>query len=232
LTASTIHFTIVGGEHDDFWSNAERRTAMITTTGRASPRDFQVELEKLARTIEGGPQPACALAMRSFLTALKYEDPTLIRAAINEAASTLANAAAAEIVRQHAVAERVKRDVRGAMDQIVDSPANDFDGLGRTLEFVFDRVLTTLKALRDEWVQVLLDSDCDVANVDTLDADISELQTMKQQVLGDWPWSDEPLPPVDWGMVARSRAIIANGGGEPIEDLIRRLENNDLHICM
>jgi hypothetical protein len=200
---------------------------MPTATGRGSPVGHQEELERLARAFDASHLPAVTQAMRAVLTAMDYNDPALLQSSMNEAGLALADAIGEEILRQHKWVALARDVCRGTMRDLTCVPAENFDETGRSLESFLDNLLRHFAELRDQRVSLLLDRGYEVRNADCLARDIEDLQALKTETLGDWPWSweDRP-PPLNREMVERSRATIALGGGEPIEDLIRRLRGN------
>lgn len=52
-----------------------------------------------------------------------------------------------------------------------------------------------------------------------------EVARLAEALEDNWPWADRPLPRVDNNLVAESRAAIARGEVQDIEDVIRELES-------
>jgi hypothetical protein len=57
-----------------------------------------------------------------------------------------------------------------------------------------------------------------------LEAALAELQRMQATILGNWPWSDRPVPDFDPAKVAEAKAEIDRGEHEDLEDMIRELQ--------
>jgi hypothetical protein len=103
-------------------------------------------------------------------------------------------------------------------------PLENVDSVGKEIESRLDRTIHKLVELRDGPVKLLTERAYDIPNAPQLERDIADLQLLKKNILENWPWSTNELPPVDWEMADASMAALARGEkGEPIEDLIRRL---------
>lgn len=131
-------------------------------------------------------------------------------------ARALFGAATAEGVQDRFGWPRKAREAyQWKMASIEDQAAVSFDELGREVEAGFDQMLNALTNLCGETVE-----GSDEAR---LRAEIDDVREFKESVLKMWPWTYRPKSPIDWQMVAESRAAFARGEGIPIEDLIREL---------
>jgi hypothetical protein len=88
---------------------------------------------------------------------------------------------------------------------------------------VFDRLIASMDQLKARWVELARENGIEVRRTGELDAAAAELADLRKEILDTWPWSSKALPPADRGMIERSRAAIARGEGEPVEDVIRRI---------
>jgi len=141
----------------------------------------------------------------------------------------------------NAALESLRETVQEAIEQQIDWPQaarlhtagileslervseGEFDAVGREMAAGFDQSIADLVTLRDGPVSLLMQHGHALENVDRLHETIRELESLKAEVLADWPWSEGLRLPVDRSMVDESRAAILRGEGEPVEELIRRL---------
>jgi hypothetical protein len=114
---------------------------------------------------------------------------------------------------------------RGLLQVLQGCPAEDYDDLGRELERRLSTLIQILTGLRQP-VRVLREQGYEIKNAAQLEQDIEALESLKKQILQDWPWSTQDLPPVDRKMVVESRAAMVRKDGEPIQELIRGLESD------
>jgi hypothetical protein len=197
----------------------------MPNTSHATRDKLREEIERLAGLYDAGIPQAFAQAMQSFLTAMDYNDPTLMRSHLNAALEAMRQVVYEAVQKRLGLPQRVKETCRKIRDLMKGCPCEDWDELGQALESRFDETLKVLTDLRDGSVKSLREHGYEVGNAAQLDRAAEELQQLKSGMLDDWPWSDRKLPPVDRQMVAASRAAIKRGEGEQIEDLIRRLSD-------
>ncbi len=191
---------------------------------RALKNHLIVEIDELAVRGDDSLPQAFLGAMQSFFAALETKGDSLPRASLAAATTEFAAAVESAVRNQlgwpahaRAVCKRIRELLRGSVSE-------NWDEIGSELEARFDDRLRVLTSLRDGSVKLLHSHGIAVASAAQLDADLADIVGLKKEMLDDWPWSTNELPPVDWDMVEASKAELANGGtGEPIEDLIRRL---------
>jgi len=161
-------------------------------------------------------------AMRGLLAGIDYRDPAVVGSHWQALREAIADTADAEIEKHLRWVQRA-RQLGETVRSLDASPGEEFDRLGRTLEVVFDKLIEAMSRLKDRWVKLARESGMEVPRAGELDAAASDLATLRQEILGTWPWSSDGLPPVDRGMIERSRAAIARGEGEPVQDVIRQI---------
>jgi hypothetical protein len=199
---------------------------MASTAGHTTQDEMREEIERLASLQDASVPQAFTQAVQSFLTAMDYNDSTLMRSHLNTALEAMQQVLYEVVQKRLALPQRAKEACRKIRDLMMGRVGEDWDELGRALEQRFNETLKVLTDLRDGAVKLLQQHGHEVENAAQLDRAIEALKELKRGVLDDWPWSDRDLPPVDWDMVDASRAARQRGEGEPIEDLIRRLGGN------
>ncbi len=198
--------------------------AVPNTVGHTTLDRLREELGRIIGQFDPGVPRAFAQAMKALLTAMEYQDPTLVRSSLEEVLESLRDVTREAIEKRLGWPELSRRACRKIREAMKGFPQENFDELGEGIESQFDRMLEILTDLRDGPVKMLQDKGYEVENAVQLERDIRELQELKQGMLENWPWSSQSLPPVDREMVARSKAAIARGEtGESLEELIRRL---------
>jgi len=162
-------------------------------------------------------------SMRAFLTAMDYQDPVLIRSHLNSACEMLAETIEAKIQDRRGWPQVAEESCNKILAEVEGHPLENVDDIGKKIESLFDQMIGRLTELRDQWVVPLKDRGIEIESAPVLEELIRELRSMKTIKLKDWPWSKLPLPLVNRKMIEASRASLARGEGERIEDLIRRL---------
>jgi hypothetical protein len=195
----------------------------MPNASHATRDKLREEIERLAGLHDASIPQSFTQAMQSFLTAMDYNDSTLMRSHLNAALEAMQQVVFEAVQKRLGLSRGARETCRKIRDLMKGCAYEDWDELGRSLESRFDETLKVLTDLRDGPVKSLRDHGYEVGNAAQLDRAVEELQELKSGMLDDWPWSDRELPPVDRQMVAASRAAIKRGEGERIEDLIRRL---------
>jgi hypothetical protein len=196
----------------------ERAMPMNTTRRPKCDEAFQAELERVAETLRG-IVPAFSQALTGLVDAFNYGDKAVVQSHMQAALAALKDFMEDKItvLQRHSLSAlwaTIKENLKG-------EACEDYDGLGKWLETRLKDRIEILQSFRDT-AEMLKVRDYEVEGAAHLDQELDELQELKS-ALGRWPWSSRQLPPVDRKMVAESRASIARGEGEPIEQLIRRL---------
>lgn len=195
---------------------------MPSTVGHGAPEDLRQVLDFLAQNIPADTQPALVDAMRGLLAGIDYRDPAIVGSHWQALREAIGATADAEIERHLRWAQQA-RQLSDSIRAIDGSPGEEFDRLGRTVGLVFDRLIASMDQLKARWVELARENGIEVRRTGELDAAAAELADLRKEILDTWPWSSKALPPADRGMIERSRAAIARGEGEPVEDVIRRI---------
>lgn len=198
---------------------------MPATIDRQTARDrMRTELVKVVGELDADVPAGFTRAVRSFLTALEYDDPALVRSHLHAALEALVGVTDEAVRRRLGWPERIEAPCRALRELAEQAEPGQFDDLGRETAARFDRMIAALTDLRDGPVKLLLDHGYEVGAADQLDRDVRALMRLKEDTLGNWPWSVAALPPLDRQMLAESRAAFQRGEpGEPVEELIGRL---------
>jgi hypothetical protein len=196
---------------------------MPETSCRTRLDELRAEIETLLARFDWSVSPAFGEAIQAFLTAMDYEDPTLMRSHLATALEALRDLTHDSIRKRLGWPIRVKEAWGRIWERLKECPSESYDEVGREMDSALGQLLKSLTDLRDGAVQMLREHGYEVDNATALESDIEELKSIKDGILESWPWSDRALPPVNRDMVAASRAAIARHEGESIEDLIHRL---------
>ena len=196
---------------------------MPHTASKVTHDSLRAEIEGLVGQFDASIPQSLTQALQSCLTARDYHDIILLRSHLIAALASLQKVVYEAVQKRLGWPQQAREACQRIFDLIKGCPVENWDDVGKALESRFEETLKILADLRDGAVKSLQEHEYDVDNADQLERDIEELQKLKKSVLENWPWSNQALPPVDRGMVARSRAAIVRGEGESIDDLIRRL---------
>lgn len=193
---------------------------MAGTAGAVN--ELRHELDALVEAVPAGTPPGLAEAVRGLMAAIDYNDPALIRSHWETMREAVVTTADAEIDRLLVRAERTKVlcDRVRALDA---APVEEYDRLGRALEQLFAGLGGSIDRLRATWIDLARKYGANVSKAAALDDADREIQILQERTLRNWPWSSGGLPPVDRGMVNRSREARARGEGFSIEEAIRRV---------
>lgn len=188
-------------------------------------RAFRRKMDDL-RVRAGGQGTSFFDAMEKVLTAASYQDDTLMRAALEEANTTLVASVeqAVEDSTAHSSSLRqLIQDFTRDLEGTVVEPDEQFDELGHLISQIVTGASQALRELRDGAVATVSKHDLVVPNAATLDEHIAYWEAVKANLVDCWPWTDAPLPPADREMIAASRAALQRGErGESLEAVIER----------
>lgn len=186
--------------------------------------ELREPIERLAGRCDPNIPTSIMNATQSFLTALEYEDVTLMRSSLETALLEMAQVMNEEIQKRLGWPIHSREALRSVWEVIQGHPLENWDELGSNIDARFDDMLKVLVDLRDGPVQLFQHHGYDIESAEQLESDIKELQDLKKGILEEWPWSNRELPPVDQEMLNASLAALKSGEkGECIEDLITRL---------
>jgi hypothetical protein len=204
-----------------FVASAVEDMAMSASATRIRLQEL---IDRLSGQMDASIPSSVNEALQSLVSAVDYKDVALLQAAIHETLTALQESIEQAVQRRLGWPRQVKANCRRVIELIKGCPSENWDEAGTHLEARFSGMLKDLTELRDGPVKFLQEHGYPIGNAGQLDSDIGELRELKQGVLGDWPWSNKPLPPVDWEMARKAMADMKKGKpGEPLEDLIRRL---------
>jgi hypothetical protein len=197
---------------------------MRQTADHAMRAELREQVERLVGRCDPSMPTSIVSAMQSFLTAMEYDDATLMRSSFETAFLDMAKAMNDSIQKRLRWPEQCRGALRRIWEQIKGHPLEDWDDVGATIESRFNELLKVLVDLRDGLVKLLQQHGYGVENAPQLDSDIKELEELRKRTLETWPWSNRELPAVDQEMLNASLAALKRGEkGERIEDLIARL---------
>jgi hypothetical protein len=197
---------------------------MPNTTSRSGRDQVRVMLERFTGQADPSVPPSLVEATQGFLTAMEYQDVTLMRSHLETAMAAFQKSIDQAVQNRLGSTGRAKEICDKVMEDITNQPCENWDEIGRELESYLSGQIKHLVDLRDGAVKLLQDRNYEILSAPQLERDIRKLQALKNETLGNWPWSSQQLPPVDRRMVAESRAAIQAGEIEQKEQLIRRLQ--------
>ena len=195
---------------------------MPSAVRHGSLDELRQRLEFVLDNFPADRHPALAEATRGLMAGIDYRDQALMGShwqAMREAIADTAN----EEIERHVQWANLIRKLCEKVRSVDGSPGEEFDRLGTTVEAVFDKLFGSIARLKDQWVALARECGMDVAKEAELEATVQELTALRASLFESWPWTSRGLPLVDRAMVGRSRAAVARGEGEPVEDVIRRL---------
>lgn len=154
------------------------------------------ELRMLVGEMDTGISADFTQAMRSFLTAMDYEDDALMRSHLNAALHSLVEVTNGAVRRRLGWPQRIELSCRrlSELAEQAEQPG-EFDEQGREIVSRFDRMIASLTDLRDGTVKLLLDHGYEIEAVSRLEEDIEALIQLKEATLNNWPWSDAQRTP-------------------------------------
>lgn len=168
-------------------------------------------------------------ALEGFLIAAEYKDVTLMQSHLAAARMAINDYIAKSIEEMLNVSADVRSDFQEAINLLEGSPIvpdSDFDDTGRDVSDIVQDELSTLTTFRDGALAMFKRYGVEADNEAMLHEEISRWQSIKENIVDCWPWTNAPLPPVDRQMVAESRLAHQRGErAENIDDLIERLKS-------
>jgi hypothetical protein len=106
----------------------------------------------------------------------------------------------------------------------VQATDEELSEVGNRLRHTYGRWAALLSRLRAGSEQLAAEGHS-LTSTPTLDLASAEVQLLTESLEKDWPWPDRPLPAIDQTQINESRAAVARGEVQDIEDLIRDLQN-------
>jgi hypothetical protein len=162
-------------------------------------------------------------ALNSMITAINYNDDVLFESGLNKVFQAVASAVETGIAKRVNSVEKIRGSMPKFWDAIEHCSPESLQYIGEWIQSSYDEFSKKMIGLRDFLIKNLRDRGYEVRNANQLNWVIQELHSLKAEILKDWPWEDQSLPPVDREMVARSRT---SKSGVRIEELIHSLESN------
>jgi hypothetical protein len=200
---------------------------LMSVETKSNIQHHRRQIEKSLRKLEGLSIPvSVAEPLRSFLTALDYEDVTMMRVHLETARDSLRESISVSI-------EEILVQTQILFDEIEESlepvkaepfePDEESDKLGQSLSRVIDQCLELLTEYWNGSVNIVQNAGLEIPNAILLENEIKKWHTMNEKTIGIWPWSYRELPPVDRKMVQESREAFKKGEGRLLKDVIREL---------
>ena len=168
------------------------------------------ELEAIAKQ---GVSPLLSDAVQSVLTAIDYEDETLLESSFASLLNCLTEVARDLIGREISASENAKNVIRIYWRDSIDlTVSENFDEVKNAIESLIDRRIASMMEIRDKLVARLNKKDHPIANAPQLDEAIVDLRKFRESILKDWPSPEsQPFLPVDRKAIAEAREAIARG---------------------
>jgi len=186
------------------------------------------ELGRLVASLEeSGPQPV-AESIQSMMAAVQYGDIVLAESALEATREAFRKEVTQTVGAQLMWASEIRTFVQEMFSRIGDrtplEPDERLDKLGEATEAIHRFAVDRLQDILTRSGEIMKSLGIDL--IDSLYAEMKFWDDFKINVLGTWPWSNQPPLPVDREMVAASQAAIERGEGIPLEDLIRSYSGN------
>jgi len=98
----------------------------------------------------------------------------------------------------------------------------DLELLGKFVDGFFTRAIRLFVQVIDNATQIERETKHSIAGLDSLKRVTAYLEALHKRIMANWPWQDQPWPPLDKAMQQRSRSLV-DGPGEDVEDIVKRL---------
>lgn len=182
-------------------------------------------LEKISGLIRtyGSHLPRLTEALKSLLTAIEYQDDTLIRSSLNVVLEFLKDEIEGVIEKKVGSARIIRNMWLKIKNEIEGHPRENWDDLGNQIKSIFRNVLDPLVELNRDLIPRLQKQECEIENAFHLENEVNDLQLLEKEILGNWPWSGHESIKTDRAMVAESMSAIKRGESNRIQDIIRSL---------
>src|SRR5438094_4680853 len=107
------------------------------------------ELKQIVMRLDPTVVPAFTQAMKQFIVAMKYEDPSVMRSHLNAAMEALQEAYNDVVKRLIGWPQRFKQIYQRVLDELKGSPAENYDEMGNELQSFLDNRLGDLTDFHD-----------------------------------------------------------------------------------
>lgn len=189
---------------------------MPETTNQSAgvlPKKLREELENIANSVTG-IRPEFTQAIRDFLTAISYEDKTLVASTRNALLDALRGAVQdslpAELERSKLIMEAVRSFVRKKVAGFLFE--DDVEEPKKAIEVVINERIVSLTGLRDEVVAKLEQMGYPIDNAQDLQDGIRDLRRFLENLFKEWPRVGEPPAPLDKKAIEEARSQIVEKG--------------------
>jgi len=106
-------------------------------------------------------------------------------------------------------------------------PCEDLDAVGRTLRDHFDSGYRVVRKVLDFVDDFAATTQHTIEGRDALQRASRSLAQLRDRVMAGWPWSNRPVPPINWDMVEKGREARERGEYASTEEILARLRADD-----
>ncbi len=121
---------------------------MPNTAHNATRDRLREQLERLAGGLDWRVPPAFSQAIAAFLTAMDYDDLSLMRPHLNAALEAFRDFVHEVIEKRLGRARLIREAWRGLWEELEKCPLESYDEVGKRLESILDEQLEALTDLR------------------------------------------------------------------------------------
>lgn len=196
-----------------------------TSTTKAMLDPIRSKIERIIKSLTSSEDPFVE-ALRSFLTALDYNDEPLMRSRLEEIRDSFCDEVTKGIEKQLGWAQSAFDDMQILVDTVKRKPhelGEEFDRLGRSINNLLEEAIDFLKKYYENINRI---SAILIPNVVHLKREIEKWSALKDNTANEWPWSYRELPPVNRKMVQDSRDAFKRGEGRNLKEVIRELSGD------
>jgi hypothetical protein len=184
---------------------------MAEIADRNKLEELKEKFESLAKST-ARVSPRLSHAARDLLTAISYEDETLIDSSLNSLMEALRMLVREIVQKELDAAKGTKIGIQKGWQECVDGAVHEnFDPLKKVIESVIDARIASMTGVRDELVKMLEEKDYPVENAQQLENCIRELRRFKENISKDWPTPGKPPSPLNQQAIAEARAAFTRG---------------------
>lgn len=189
----------------------EGESPMSDTVNRNEIDQLKSSLQHLAETA-AAKCPQVSDAALALITAVNYDDQTLVDSAHASLMAALAEVASDCVARELNATEGTKSGLREGWQKFIDKRAFElavFEEIKDTIESIIDERIFRMLKLRT-FVNCLKDAEQKVKNAQALEEGIRELRRFREDLLKGWP-SHKPPSKLNRAAIAEARAAIKHG---------------------
>jgi len=117
-------------------------------------------------------------------------------------------------------AERFWEEIKGELSEW---SQESLDAIGQFIGDFLERVERTLQEVVQDARRITNTTGHDIKGVGSLIEAAARLKDLRSSIMKNWPWENEPWPPLNKEMRDRARSG-QDGPGESSEDFLRRME--------